>query len=191
MTDPALACIEVSSIARGVMLLDVIVKRAPVRLVHHGRHSNGKYIIVLSGGVAEVEEAHRAALDSAGPALVGHVLLSAAHAGVVKALNGKLATSGDDALYLVEMTAVWSAIEALDVALKYVDCAVVDLHLASGIGGKGYFAIQGDQADLEAVQDLLLGRFNDQIVDQHVIARPHHDMLAAVGHAGPFQVDQG
>ena len=29
MTDPALACLEVSSIARGVMLLDVIVKLLP------------------------------------------------------------------------------------------------------------------------------------------------------------------
>lgn len=184
--NPAIACIELSSIARGVMLLDVIVKRAAVHLVHHGRHSRGKYIIVFRGGVAEVDEAHRAGLDQASGALLGEVFLPNAHPRLVAALGAGPEAPNDDALLLVEMTDVWCAIAAADATIKLVDARLVDLQLASGIGGKGYFAIQAPQYDIEAASDLVTARFSGQLVEQHVLARPHEDILAAIGHIDPF-----
>jgi microcompartment protein CcmL/EutN len=189
MSDPALACVEVTSIARGVLLLDIMVKRAAVRLVHHGRHSNGKYIILISGQVADVEEAHRAALDASSGVILGEVMLPAAHDLLVSALNGNSATPGPDAILLVELLHVWSALEALDTVLKYVDATVVDLHLAAGIGGKGYFVIQGELYDMEAAQEAIAGRFASEIIEMILIARPHEDMLSAVGHRSPFASD--
>jgi microcompartment protein CcmL/EutN len=186
MTEPALACVEVSSIARGVVLLDQMVKRAAVRLVHHGRHSNGKYIILLRGDVAEVEEAYMAALNTSSGVLIGSVFLPNAHDALLEALEGGVQAETDDALLLVEMRHVWSALEAIDMALKRVDACVSDLHLAAGIGGKGYFALQGMQFDMEAAQDEIHARFSAEIVEMHLLARPHVDMLAAVGHGKPF-----
>jgi len=121
--------------------------------------------------------------------ILGEVMLPAAHDLLVAALNGQSETPGPDAILLVELHHVWSALEALDMVLKYVDATVVDLHLAAGIGGKGYFVIQGELYDMEAAQEAITGRFSSEIIEMILIARPHEDMLSAVGHRSPFASD--
>jgi microcompartment protein CcmL/EutN len=187
MTD-ALACLELSSIARGVRVLDAIVKRAPVNLRHHGRHSCGKYVILVDGDVASVEESYEDALQHSGGALVDHMFLARVHDRVWAALDGDYAEPTDLAALMVETTSIACIVEALDYSVKLVDAAIVDLQLASGIGGKGYFALQAPQHDLEYTRDELLIRLpTDRVVGIDLIARPHHEMLAAFGHAGPFE----
>jgi microcompartment protein CcmL/EutN len=184
----ALACLELSSIARGVRVLDAIVKRAPVQLRHHGRHSCGKYVILVDGDVASVEESYEDALQQSGDALIDHMFLARAHERVWSALDGDYADPTDDAALMVETSSVACNVEALDFAVKLVDAVIVDLQLASGIGGKGYFALQAPQHDLEYARDELLVRLpTDRVVGIDLIARPHHEMLAAFGHAGPFE----
>lgn len=184
----ALACVELSSIARGVRVLDAIVKRAPVRLRHHGRHSDGKYVILIDGDVASVEESYEDALQHSGDALIDHMFLARAHERVWAALDGEYAETTDSAALMVETKSVACIIEALDYSVKLVDATVVDLQLAAGIGGKGYFALQAAQHDLEYAQEELLIRLPaDRLVAIDLIARPHADMLSAFGHAGPFE----
>ena len=180
-------CVELSSLARGVRILDVMVKRAPVRIRHHGRHSTGKYVILVDGDVASVEEAHDDALQHVGDALLDHMFLAVVHNQVWGALDGSYAGADERAALMVETTSVARSLEALDQVTKLVDVSIVDLQLASGIGGKGYFAIQGEQHDLEWARDELLIRIpGDKLVALDLIARPHPDMLTAFGHPGPF-----
>ena len=184
----ALACVELSSIARGVRVLDVIVKRAPVRLRHHGRHSDGKYVILVEGDVASVEESYEDALQHCGDTLIDHMFLARVHDRVWAALDGEYAEATEEAALMVETTSVACNVEALDFAVKLIDARVVDLQLASGIGGKGYFALQAPQHDLEYARDELLIRLPaDRTVGIDLIARPHPDMLAALGHTAPFE----
>lgn len=189
MTDSrALACVELASLARGVRVLDVIVKRAPVRLRHHGRHSSGKYVILIDGGVADVEEAYDDALQNCGDTLLDHMLLAQVHDRVWAALDGAYTAPSERAALMVETTTLACNIEALDFAVKLVDADVVDLQLGNGIGGKGYFALQAEQYDLEHARDELLIRLPDaRLVGLDLIANPHAEMLGAFGHAGPFE----
>lgn len=183
----ALACVELNSIARGVRVLDVMVKRAPVVLRHHGRHSTGKYVILIEGDVADVEEAYEDALQHCGDALLDHMFLARAHERVWDALDGRYAPPRDVAALMVETVTIACNIEALDFAVKLVDAEIVDLQLGNGIGGKGYFALQAEQHDLEHARDeLLIHLPTERIVGLDLIANPHYEMLTAFGHGGPF-----
>ena len=52
----ALAHLELDGVATGLRALDTLVKRAPVDVLEANLVEPGKYLILLAGGVAEVEE---------------------------------------------------------------------------------------------------------------------------------------
>ena len=58
---PALAMIEVSSIARGMHCTDAMLKAADVQLVLARTICSGKYMVLIAGEQAEVEAAKEAA----------------------------------------------------------------------------------------------------------------------------------
>jgi microcompartment protein CcmL/EutN len=60
---PAIGLIELSSIARGLYVSDVMVKKAPVELLMSQTTSPGKYLILVSGDVASVQESTQAAIE--------------------------------------------------------------------------------------------------------------------------------
>ena len=57
MLEPALALIEFSSIATGIQAADAMAKRAPIDLLRSGTVQPGKYLVLIGGQVADVEEA--------------------------------------------------------------------------------------------------------------------------------------
>ena len=88
----ALGVIELASIARGVVVVDAMVKKAPVTIHSTRPVSPGKHIIVAVGGVAEIEEAMAAGLAVAGDRLVDKLLLSHVHPQLPPRLDGTAAT---------------------------------------------------------------------------------------------------
>jgi len=59
----ATASLELSTIARGIVVLDQMAKRAKTAIVAARTLSTGRYFILLDGTVAEVEEAMDAGLS--------------------------------------------------------------------------------------------------------------------------------
>jgi len=53
--------LEISTIARGVVVADAALKRAPAVLLSSRAVSGGKHLVMLEGGVAEDEDARVAA----------------------------------------------------------------------------------------------------------------------------------
>ena len=78
MSGPALGVIEISLIARGIVVTDVLVKRARVQLLASRPVSGGNHLVFFRGEVAEVEEAMAAGREAAGSALVDSLLLAMA-----------------------------------------------------------------------------------------------------------------
>src|SRR6476619_2979146 len=78
-TLPALGFLELSSISRGLFLTDVVLKKAPVRMIASQPVSSGKHILLYFGDVASVEESHRAALDLADGTILKQVLIPGVH----------------------------------------------------------------------------------------------------------------
>lgn len=176
---PALAVVETASIARGLVVADAMVKRSPVTLVLARPVSSGKHVIVVTGEVAEVEEALGAALETAGNKLVDRMLLANAAAPLLAALGRQAPAPGDgDALGIFETGSIASAIVAADAACKAALVTLNELRLGDGLHGKAYFVIAGEQADVEAALGAAeLATPAAQRLGCELIARPHEDLL--------------
>jgi microcompartment protein CcmL/EutN len=174
---PALGIVELSSIARGHVVADAMVKRAPVELVIARTISPGKYLVLATGDVADVNYAMAEARDVAGTLLVDQLELAQVAEALLAALGGKHAPHLLS-LGIVECISVASTTLAADAACKAADVALAELHLADGIGGKGYFVITGEQSDVEAALAGAVGAIPAaQLTGQELIARPHDDFL--------------
>ena len=147
---PALAIIELDSIAAGIEAGDAMVKRAPIEVLRAGTIQPGRYLVLVAGAVADVEEAFNAGREVGGPCVVGTVFLPNAHDQVVAALRGERPASTGDALGIVETMSVAAVIDAADAGVKGASVTLLDLRLGDGLGGKGYLLFDGPVADVEA-----------------------------------------
>lgn len=174
---PALASLELSSVARGVVVLDQMAKRAETTVVAARTFSPGRYLILVSGQEAEVEEATSAALETAGELLLDHVVLHDPHPRLRDALANRLGAELSESLLLVETRTLAGAFLALDRSLKEAEVDVLELRLGAGLDGRGLFSLTGALHMVEAAQELcetLLGP--ERRLGTELIARPHPDL---------------
>lgn len=174
---PALAVLELESLARGAAVVDALVKRARV-VVHIAEGvSTGKYVIVFTGEVAEVEESFKAGEELGAALVMDRLLLPHAALRVRRALVGQidLVTPGD-ALGLFETQTVAAAIAAADAAVKVARVKLTAMRLARGIGGKGFFTLAGVQHDVEAALEGAGAAIAPHLlIAAELIQRPHAD----------------
>ncbi len=179
--EPALALLEFSSVAAGVFAGDAMVKRAQLDVIHAGTVQPGRYLILIGGSVAEVEEALKAGQENALGSLNDHVFLAGVHPDVVRAIGGGRATEINDALGIVETQSVPAAILAADKGIKGAQVSLLEIRLADGLNGKGLVFFSGLVSDVEAAIELSIGSLqNGQLVKQVVIAKLHADMISLV-----------
>jgi microcompartment protein CcmL/EutN len=179
MAEPALGIVEVSSIARGVVVADAMAKKAPIRILQSRPISPGKHIVVVAGEVAEVDEAMLAGVAAAGATLVDRLFLPAAHESLAPLLRGASNPQPIDSAAIFETHTICAAVLAADAAAKAAEVTLVDLRLGQGIGGKGVFMLSGRLDAIEAA--VLAGREVVEaalVVNVEVIAAPHEDLRA-------------
>lgn len=185
---PALALLEFSSIAVGVMAGDAMVKRAPVAIACAGTIHPGNYLVLVGGDVACVEESYLAGLDVGDGALLDDVYLPAVHPEVVEVLLGRRRRASGEALGIVETRTVASVVGAADRALKGAAVRLVEIRLADNLGGKGYCVLSGPLSEVEEAVELGVRAVNpaDKLVARVVIPQFHDEMLANVESAPEF-----
>lgn len=170
----AVAVVETTSIARGFVVLDAVAKKAAVTVKHAAPVSPGKLVIIFGGDVEATRESHQAALEVAGSGLVDELFLPGAHSALLPAIDAAIAPAPGDAVGVVELATVAATVAAADVALKAVAVAVMRMHLAVGVGGKGWFTLAGALADVEAALAAVKGAVReDRVVAIELIAQPH------------------
>ena len=194
---PALALIELASIAVGIEAGDAMVKRAPVEVLRAGTIHPGKFLVLVTGEVADVEEALAAGLAVGEPCLVDSVFLPHVHGQVVAALRGVRRVGAGEALGIVETATVAATIQAADAGAKGARVELLELRLGDGLGGKGYLLFDGTAADVEAAVAIALERVEDELAGTgavpggrspigRVIAQLHPGMRAELEAAPRF-----
>lgn len=180
--DPALALLEFSSIAAGIQSADAMVKRAALDVIRAGTVQPGRFLVLIGGAVAEVEEALKGGLITAPDVLNDHIFLPGVHRDVVRALAGARDIENlDGALGIVETQTVPAAIHAADKGLKGAQVALMEIRLADGLGGKGIVLFTGRVSDVEAALEIVDGALKaDQKLRQVVIAQLHSDLAAVI-----------
>ena len=177
---PALALLELSSLARGVAVADAVVKRAPVELLECAPASPGKYLILFAGGVAETAESLEAGVAVAKDSLLDKLHLPQAHAQLLPAIRAGsrgLGWDTDDPAGMVELLTVGAALRCADAACKAAEVRLQMLHLARGIGGKAWFVLRGALESVEAaVAAATQAAGQGLLVGAEVVARPHFEL---------------
>ena len=177
---PALACIELSSIARGIRTCDEMAKRAEIRVLQAITVCPGKFNIVVSGDVDEVRQSFERGLEIGGPAVVDQLILPNAHEQLVPAIEATAVVGAVGAVGVVETFAVASSIIGADAACKKAAVRLIELRLARGIGGKAFFTLTGDQADVEAAieaAEVMIAESSGMLLRTEVIPNPHPDLV--------------
>ncbi|HVK78934.1 MAG TPA: BMC domain-containing protein [Kofleriaceae bacterium] len=185
---PALGLLELSSIARGVVVADAALKRAPAVLLSSRTLSAGKHLVVLEGDVASVEEAMAAGRAAAGELLVDRCELAMADAQVWPMLAaGGLVAAPDwaadplaEAVAIVETRTVCAAIAAADAACKTADVVVRDVRLAVDLAGKAVFTFTGDLDAVDAAAAAAGAAAADRLVNLERIAQPAPELRGAL-----------
>jgi microcompartment protein CcmL/EutN len=179
--DPALALLEFTSIAAGVFAADAMAKRATLDVIHAGTVQPGRFLVLVGGLVAEVEEAAKAGREAIPDALKDHLLLAGVHPDVVRALAGGRSLEQFDALGIIETFTVAAAIHAADKGVKGAEVKLLEVRLADGLDGKGLVFFTGIVSDVEAALEIAGSALKpDQIVRQVVIPQLHGDIAKLI-----------
>lgn len=150
MTPPAITVLEFDSIAVGTRAADAMVKRAPIDLFRVGTVQPGKYIILVGGSVAAVQEARIDGLRIGGAAVRTEIFLPDVHEQVYLAITGTRRPNSGDALGIIETTSIPVNVVAADKAVKTAGIDIIEIRLGDGLGGKGITHLCGALHDVEA-----------------------------------------
>lgn len=150
MSAIALAAVECSSIAQGVVVADGMLKQADVTLLASTTLSPGRFWVLIGGSVAEVRSAHGRGIALAADTLIDQLFLPQLDAQVLPAFAGTSPGGEDDALGILETLSAASAIVAADASAKAAAVSLRRIRLADGIGGKGVVLLSGRLPDVQA-----------------------------------------
>ena len=98
----AIGGVELSSMARGFDVTDTMLKTAPVELLLARTVCPGKYLVLVSGEVADVQASVDAGASRGGVALVDRFVIPNVHPEVLPAVSGTAVVDKLEALGVVE-----------------------------------------------------------------------------------------
>jgi microcompartment protein CcmL/EutN len=174
---PAIALIEFNSIAIGILAGDAMVKKAPLAMVKAGTIHPGKYLVLVGGEVAPVEESYNKGLKVGNEALVDQIFLPDIHPQVLQAVLGKKTPNQFESLGVIETSTVAANIGAADAAVKGAHVIILEIRLADGLGGHGLTLLGGKVEDVQAAVEIGVSRIKSKEIDVHTTVVPRIDDL--------------
>ena len=178
----AIGFIESNSIAKGIEFSDAMAKRADVTVLVAKPICPGKYIVMVAGDVAAVNQSVAAGLELAPEVVVDHFIIPNLHPDVLPAISGGNVVDKVRAVGVIETYSVAALIEATDIALKAASVTPIRMHLAFGIGGKAYVVLTGDVADVKTavIAGAESASEKGMLVQQIVIPRPNEQIITGL-----------
>lgn len=170
--------LELRSIAKGIQASDEALKSAGIKLISAQPICPGKFELVVSGELAQVNAAMERIRGNFSDYLVDSVLLGRIEQTVVQALLGGQPEARRGALGTIETFSVASVIMAADTAVKSADVDILELRTARGMGGKGVVLVTGEVADVTAAVEAGSRYAKEQglLVSSSVLGSPHSDL---------------
>ncbi|WP_342429383.1 BMC domain-containing protein [Neobacillus sp. FSL H8-0543] len=145
----AIGMVEFTSIARGIYVADQMVKISNVEIITAASTCPGKYIAIVHGDVASVQDSVAIGERMAEDYLVDSLIIPNVSPAVFPAITGTTMPDRIQALGIIESFSLATMILAADAILKTADVQALELRLGNGIGGKAYFTFTGDVAAVE------------------------------------------
>ena len=151
----SIGLIEVSSVATGYLVEDVMLKSASIQLLLARSICSGKFLIAISGDVASVTTAIQAGGIAAGAALIERRQIARVHPSVLQAISMSVEIDPRQlrSIGVIETFSAASIIDAADAAVKSANVTLLRVHLAMALGGKGFVLMAGDVSSVQAAAE--------------------------------------
>lgn len=176
---PAIAILEMSSLASGYAAMDMLVKKAPVRILEGSAMSPGKFFILINGDEASVYESYKEATEKKDWGFLDSVLIPQIDPQVLPGMYGLAKVQVSESLLIVETASMSSGIISCDSALKAASVDLIEFKTSRGIGGKSLYFVTGSLDSVEAARDAVSNSLKSRgtLLKTELIARPHNDFL--------------
>lgn len=174
----AVGIIELTSVAKGIEICDHMIKASEIDVLEAIPMCPGKYVIIMGGKVADVENSVSVAEEEAGVYLVDKLLLAQIDEKVIKAVNCTSIIQKIEALGIIETYSVASCIQSADTAVKAANVELIEIRLARGMGGKSFITLTGRVGDVKAAVSSGCKSAQEQglLVGYSVIPSPHEEL---------------
>lgn len=174
----AIGVIELKSIPKGVEAADAALKSSGVEMVSAHPSCPGKYEIILTGSISNVDAAVSHVVSRFDGYVIDSSVMGRIDEQVVKALFGTQTSERTGSLGLLETFSAASAIKAADIAVKTARVEIYDLRVSRGMGGKGVVMITGEIGDVTAAVEAgaNYAKSLSTLSSYTVIAAPHEEL---------------
>ena len=177
----AIGLLESNSIAKGIEASDAMCKMASVKLVKTNILARGKYTILISGPVGEVESALRKGVEIAGQTVVHQFIIRNVHQHVLDALDKRQPVDALEAVGIIETKEAIAAIHAADAAAKAARVHLLEVKSVVG-GGKGYVSMTGEVGAVRsAVAAGIAVVPSGMLVTHVIIPQADEQLLSTIG----------
>jgi microcompartment protein CcmL/EutN len=185
---PALALIEFSTIATGILAGDRMVKQAPINILKSGTVHQGKYLILIGGSVASVQESYQVGLETGSGTILDHLFLPDVHEQVFSGILNNRRPCEEDALGVIETSTVASTIRGADAGVKGAQVTIVEIRLADDLGGKAFALFTGKLEEVEAAVTIARNQVSsDRIwIGSTIIPNIHDEMVQQIDQSTRF-----
>jgi microcompartment protein CcmL/EutN len=177
----SIGLIELSSVATGFLVEDMMLKAGSVRLLLARSICSGKFLIVVAGDVASVEAAVQAGAVAAGPSLIEKGQIARLHPAVLAAISNAVDVDPRQlrSIGVIETFSAASIIAVADAAVKSANVTLLRIHLAMALGGKGFVLMAGDVASVQAAvaAGSRVAAEDGMLVGRSVIAAPSEELF--------------
>ena len=142
----------------------------------------GKYIAIVSGDVAAVEDSVRTGEGSAGEYFVDSIVIPNVSQAVFPAITGAVMPDAMQAVGIMESFSLATMMIAADAILKAAELEPIELRLGNGLGGKAFFTFTGDVAAVQTGIDAgkALAEEKGLLVNAEVIPAPSEKLIASL-----------
>ena len=174
----AIGVIELKSIPKGVDATDAALKSAGVEMVSSHPSCPGKYEIILTGSISNVQSAVDHVMGRFSDYVIDHSVMGRIDEQVIKALFGTQTSEKKGSLGVLETFSAATCIKAADVAVKTARVDIYDLRVSRGMGGKGVFMLTGEVGDVTAAVEAgaNYAKTSGMLSSYSVIAAPHEEL---------------
>lgn len=178
----AIGMVEFNSIARGIYAADQMVKISEVDIVTASTACPGKYIAIVHGDVAAVEDSVRIGERMAEEFFVDSIVIPNVDPGVFPAITGSTMPQRVQAIGIMESFSLATMIICADQILKAAELEAIELRLGNGLGGKAYFTYTGDVAAVKSGTDAgeAIAKEKGLLVNSEVIPSPSEVLVPSL-----------
>ncbi len=184
----AIAVIELNSVARGIFTGDAMLKNSPVSMARSGSVHDGKYLILIGGSVASVEEAYRNGITAGMDSISDSLFLPDIHISVFNAVFGKREKCYGESIAIIETLSVPSVIKAADAAIKGAAVIIVEIRMADDLGGKGLVIFTGKLEEIETAVKISREVLSEKntLFETSIIPRPVNEISGQLNTSSIF-----